>query len=133
MLDDNEKMGSGKWLAWYDMLWDMALDVLIRYRDGRPDYWSPFCHQSTLRNFWWPLAKRYQLTFLERLEVLHIKERIEAEQLLTEFKVVQSGVRTEDQMGEPKYADSILETLDRLLPVIQSAIDEWEKVDYISL
>ena len=111
----------------------MSLSVLIRYRDGRPDYHNGFCHQSTLREFWWPLAERLSLPTLQRLEVLHVTQRVEALQLVSELRRVAEGFRSPGQLGEPKWASYILETLDRLIPVFEATLTEWEQVEYISL
>ena len=69
----------------------MSLDVCIKYKDAsRPEYRHPFCFQSTLRNYWWPLAEKHGLETLQRLECLLIRDRAEAEQLVRELRVVEN-------------------------------------------
>lgn len=111
----------------------MSLMLLIFYRDGRPLYGNGFCGQATLKNFWWPLAERLSLPTLQRLEILHITELTEAQQLVAELRLVEKGFRSPDQLGEPEWAPYILATLDRLLPVLDATLAEWEQVDHISL
>ena len=107
--------------------------LLIKYRDGRPDYANGFCGQATLRDFWWPLAERLSLPTLQRLEILSITELAEAQQLVAELRLVEAGLRSPDQLGVPDWAPYILATLDRLLPVLETTLTEWEQVEYISL
>jgi hypothetical protein len=80
----------------------MALDVRIRYKDSsRPEYWHPFCFQSTLLKFWWPIAEKHGLETLRRLECLLIEDRAEAEQLVRELRFVENLLKAPDRGGSP--------------------------------
>ena len=97
----------------------MSLSVLIKYKDpSRPDYFNGVCPQSVLRDFWWPTAERLHLPTLERLEVLSITERSQAEALVRELRTVQTRLQAPDHLGEPpKLVAHVLERLLVLLPV----------------
>jgi len=78
----------------------MALDVYIKYKDpARPEYLHPFCFQSTLLKFWWPIAEKHGLETLRRLECLLIEDRAEAEQLVRELRFVENLLKAPDRGG----------------------------------
>ena len=113
----------------------MSLDVCIKYKDSsRQEYWHPFCFQSTLRDYRWPIAERHRLETLQRLECLFIEDRAEAEQLIRELRFVESLLKTPDRGGVPKRAaEYMLGRLNVLLPVFDAALAEWENVKQLSI
>lgn len=113
----------------------MSLDVCIKYKDSsRPEYWHPFCFQSTLRDYWWPIAEKHRLETLQRLECLFIEDRAEAEQLVRELRFVENLLKTSDRGGVPeRAAEYMLERLATLLPVFDDALAEWENVKELSI
>lgn len=113
----------------------MSLDVCITYKDSsRPEYWHPFCFQSTLREYWWPLAGKHGLDMLQRLECLFIEERTDAEQLVRELRFVESLLKSPDRGGVPEGAARyMLDRLAILLPVFDAALAEWDNVKELSI
>ena len=113
----------------------MALDVRIRYKDSsRPEYWHPFCFQSTLLKFWWPIAEKHGLETLRRLECLLIEDRAEAEQLVRELRFVENLLKAPDRGGvSERMAEYLLDRLAILLRVFDGAIAEWDNVKELSL
>ena len=113
----------------------MSLDVCIKYKDAsRPEYRHPFCFQSTLLKYWWPIAEKHRLETLQRLECLFIEERAEAEQLVRELRVVENLLKSPDHGGVPeRAAEYMLGRLAILLPVFDGAIAEWDNVKELSI
>ena len=113
----------------------MALDLCIRYKDPfRPESWYPFSLQSVLIKHWWPLARTQGLEMLQRLECLFIQDRAEAEQLIREFRFVETLLKSPDHGGVPEgVARDMLDTLATLLPLLDVALAEWDNVKELSL
>ena len=113
----------------------MSLDVCIKYKDpARPEYWHPFCFQSTLLKYWWPLAGKHGLQTLQRLECLFIEDRAEAEQLVRELRFVENLLKSPGRGGVPeRAADYMLDRLAVLLPVFDHALAEWDHVKELSI
>ena len=113
----------------------MALDVYIKYKDpARPEYRHPFCFQSTLLKFWWPIAEQHGLETLRRLECLLIEDRAEAEQLVRELRFVENLLKAPDRGGvSERTAQYTLDRLAILLRVFDGAIAEWDNVKELSL
>jgi hypothetical protein len=113
----------------------VSLDVGIQYKNpSRPDWSYPFCPQSVLRDYWWPLARKHGLHTLERLECLCIEDQDEAEQMMREFRVLERVLRGQDHGGVPeRIAHGMLERLAIALTAFESALAEWDAVKMLYL
>ena len=113
----------------------MSLALSIDYSDPSSErVYHPFAFQNVLRRSWWPLAKRLNLPLLQKLECLIIKQRNEAEELVAEFQAVKLALQTPETAGvDIDDASYMLKRISQVEPLIQRAIQNWEKVDCISL
>ena len=113
----------------------MALELLITYKNrSRPNLFHPFSLQDVLRRAWWPLARRLGLPILQQLECLEIRDLANAKALLREFEIVRQALaQPEAVFVSQNDADYMLKRISEVEPSIQTAIEEWEQVDSISL
>jgi hypothetical protein len=113
----------------------MSLDAYIDYKDpSRPTWTHPFCFQSVLRDYWWPLARKHQLQTLERLETLFVYDRDEAEQVIREFRVLENLLRQPDRAGVPEGVDEyMLERLAIVVKAFEGAVAEWDNVRCLAI
>lgn len=110
----------------------MSTSLVIEYKDpARPEIHHPFSFQSVIVDHWWPLATQLNLPTLQRLERLHITDVEEARDLARELVAARSYL--ERHAEEISAASYMRERVSQILPLIQSAVDEWDAVDNITL
>jgi len=107
----------------------MSVSVMIEYKNpAREALHHPFSFQSVMREFWWPIAEQLGLPTLQRLEVLWITEREEAERFVAELRVVEEYVR------QPGRGDEyVLTRIGQVVPIMERAIAEWDQVAGVSI
>jgi hypothetical protein len=113
----------------------VAIDLVVRYKDPqREDGYFPFAFQRFARAYWWPLAERFGLERLQRLEFLEIRERDDAQGLIREILTVRRYVESApaDEV-HPDHRDYLLERIDQVVPFLRRTIAEWDAVDYLSI
>jgi hypothetical protein len=108
----------------------LSLDAFIIYKDpSRADWTHPFCFQSVLRDYWWPLAVEHGLELLQRLETLSVDDREEAEQLIRECRAAEKLLREPGHAGVPEGTEGyMLERLDIVVRAFEGALAEWQDV-----
>jgi hypothetical protein len=113
----------------------MSLDAHIHYKDPARETWShPFCNQSTLNEFWWPIAKKHGLELLQQMECLFVRERSIAQEMVREFRFVEGLLRGPERAGlSQEDAEIVLKRLQITLDAFEGALAEWENVDYTSI
>lgn len=113
----------------------MALELLITFRDSkRKNVFHPFALLDVLRRAWLPLAARLRLPLLQQLECLDIKDRREAEALISEFEVVRKALAEQEAVCISKGdAEYMLKRIREVEPLIRVAIEDWDDVESISL
>jgi hypothetical protein len=107
----------------------MAVSVMIEYKDpAREALHHPFSFQSVMHGFWWPIAEKLQLPTLQRLEVLWITEREEAERFVAELRVVEEYLHRTGSDNE-----YVLTRIGEVVPIMEQAIAEWDQVAGVSI
>lgn len=107
----------------------MTVSIMIEYKDpAREDLHHPFSFQQVMRDFWWPIAEQLNLPTLQRLEILWITERTEAELFVAELRVVEQHLRQTGQENE-----YVLRRIGEVIPLMERAFAEWDQIEGISI
>jgi hypothetical protein len=121
----------------------MSITLLIHYKNSnRETTRQPFSFQKVLVDYWWTIAYGYNLEQLQRLETLKIETKQDAQQLVQELLFVKKLIYDHDyleinrkpwQLSIEPVRDYMTMRIDQTIPLVESAIAEWDEVAYISL
>jgi hypothetical protein len=108
----------------------MAIDLLVTYRDAtRKNGYIPFSFQQYARDYWWPIAERLQLERLQQMETLVIRDRVEAEGLVSEIEAARQYIEQASPDEIPlDHRTYLLERIGQVVPFLRQVIEEWDRV-----